>query len=70
MSFEARFTAFVCILIASAITAISWHIGQDIHAIRETMEPKALTFGVEPPPFRARVDFRENAHQEPEVTLL
>lgn len=43
-------------------------ISSDIHAIRETLEPKSLTFGVEPPPFRARVDFRENSYTG--VTLL
>lgn len=67
-----RFTILTVFLIAciGAFGDILWHIGQDIHAIRETLEPKTLTFGAEPPPFRARVDFRENSHQEPEVTLL
>lgn len=65
-----KITACIITFCLSAIGTLMFQIRNDIHAIRETLEPKAITFGVEPPPFRARFDFRETSHQEPEVTLL
>lgn len=70
MSFDIRVTNIVMMLCLGAIGALNYHMAEDISAIRRALEPKTLIFGAEPPPFRARVDFREKSRQEPEVTLL
>lgn len=63
-------TIIAAFVVACAFGDSLWHIGQDIHAIRETLDPHPISVGMDAPPFRARVDFREDSHQEPEVTLL
>jgi hypothetical protein len=57
---------FICIGISLGFLR---QISIDIYYIRAYLVPKPLS-QVEAPPFRARVEFREDAHQEPRTTLL